>query len=93
MQYDFSKPRTVASVKVRWFDDTGRGQCRVPASWRVVYCTAEGKWEPVAGVAAYPVSKDAPVEVSFTPVATAGLRLEIQCPPNFSSGVWEWEVR
>ncbi len=33
----FPEPRKVASVEVYWFDDTGRGECRVPASWRLLY--------------------------------------------------------
>ena len=31
VQYDFAKPTTVSTVSVYWFDDTGRGGCRVPA--------------------------------------------------------------
>jgi hypothetical protein len=83
----------VKACTVTWFDDTGRGECRVPASWRIVYRTADGTWEPVAGVAAYSVEKGKPAEVSFTPVKTAALRLEVQLPPKFSAGVYEWEVR
>jgi DUF1680 family protein len=92
LQYDFAKPVAVKACTVSWFDDTGRGECRVPASWRLAYRTADGKWEPVAGVAEYPVAKGKPVEVAFAPVTTSALRLEVQLPPKFSSGVYEWAV-
>lgn len=93
LQYDFAKPAEVRQCTVSWFDDTGRGECRLPASWRLVYKTADGKWEPVAGVKEYPATKGAPVEVAFTPVTTSALRLELQLPPQFSSGLYEWSVR
>jgi len=47
VQYDFSKPTTVSSVKVYWFDDTGQGECRIPESWQVLY-RAGHSWKPVA---------------------------------------------
>ena len=34
VSYRFPAPRRLSSSAVYWFDDTGRGQCRVPASWR-----------------------------------------------------------
>ena len=32
VQYDFGRHRKVSAVRVYWFDDTGVGSCRVPAS-------------------------------------------------------------
>ena len=93
IQYQFVKPSEVKTCTVWWFDDTGYGACRIPASWRIVYRTANGQWKPVEGVKDYPVAKGVPVTVTFTPVTTASLRLEIQLPAKFSSGVYEWEVR
>ncbi|MCY2991354.1 MAG: glycoside hydrolase family 127 protein [Planctomycetota bacterium] len=93
IQYQFVKPAEVKACTIWWFDDTGHGECRIPASWRIVYRTADGEWKPVEGVKSYPVAKDAPVTVTFTPVTTAAIRLEIQLSPGFSSGVYEWDVR
>ena len=93
LQYELAKPETVKACTVIWFDDTGRGECRLPASWRLVYRTEDGKWVPVDGVKEYPVAKGSPVEVTFKPVTTAALRLELQLLPKFSSGVYEWSVR
>ena len=33
--------------EVYWFDDRGRGQCRVPATWRVLYKDGDS-WNPVS---------------------------------------------
>lgn len=93
LQYEFANPVDVKACAVSWFDDTGRGECRLPVSWRIAYRTADGRWEPVDGISVYPVAKDVPNEVTFTPVTTKALRLEVQLPGTFSSGVYEWSVR
>ncbi len=90
--YEFAQPTPVRAVTVSWFDDTGTGECRLPASWRLLYRDDNDAWQPVEGVASYPIRKTEPVKVSFTPVTTKALRLEIQLPPNFSAGLYEWEV-
>jgi hypothetical protein len=90
-QYDFDKARKVSGVAVYWFDDTGAGQCRVPASWKVLY-KAGNEWKPVEQGSEPGVKKDAWNEVKFTPVEATGLRLEVQLQPEFSSGILEWKV-
>jgi uncharacterized protein len=90
--YEFARSTTVSGVTVSWFDDTGSGECRLPAAWRVLHRTETGLWEPVTGVSKYPVRRRDPVRVTFAPVTTGALRLEIQLPPNYSSGLYEWEV-
>jgi hypothetical protein len=92
VEYEFREPTLVRGVTVSWFDDTGSGECRLPASWRVVHRTEDGAWQPVAGVSGYAVRKSDPVKVSFTPITTRALRLEIQLVPDFSAGLYEWEV-
>jgi hypothetical protein len=32
------------------------------------------------------------VKVSFSPVNTKALKLEVQLPPNYSAGLYEWEI-
>jgi hypothetical protein len=39
------------------------------------------------------VAKDRYNPVSFAPVTTSGLRIELQLQPKFSGGVLEWKVR
>jgi uncharacterized protein len=93
VQYAFKTPVEVQSITVRWFDDTGTGECRLPFSWRVLYQTNDGHWLPVKTAGEYPVRKTEPVQVLFEPVTTAALRLEIQLPTGFSAGLYEWEVQ
>ena len=91
VQYDFKAPQTVKGVEVYWFDDTGRGSCRLPQSWRVLYQDGEA-WKPVTDASEYAVKPDAFNRVSFTPVSTRALRLEVRLQPRFSGGVLEWRV-
>jgi hypothetical protein len=92
VQYDFGSALEVSGVEVYWFDDTGRGGCRVPASWRVVY-RREGRWVPVEGAGRYGVEKDRFNVVTFSPVKTDALRLEVKLQEGFSGGILEWRVR
>ncbi|MFO0926127.1 MAG: glycoside hydrolase family 127 protein [Gemmataceae bacterium] len=89
-QYDFAKPTAVSGASVYWFDDEPRGGCRLPQSWRLLY--RDGKtWKPIEAV--YPVAKDRLCVVTFKPVVTTALRLEVQLRDGFSGGVLEWELR
>jgi hypothetical protein len=91
VQYDFAQPRRVSGVDVYWFDDTGAGACRVPRSWQLLYRDGE-RWLPVAGVAEYGTKPDTFNHVTFEPVQTTGLRLQVQLQPEFSGGILEWRI-
>ncbi len=91
VQLEFPHPAKVQQVKLYWFDDTGRGQCRVPASWRLLY-RRQGRWLPVENLTPYTVHKDRYNTVRFKPVVTDALRVEVQLQKNFSGGVLEWQV-
>jgi DUF1680 family protein len=90
--YEFGKPASVRGVTVSWFDDTGSGECRLPASWRLLYRNGAGEWQPVPGASEFAIRKTDPVKVHFDPVTTSALRLEVQLPERFSAGLYEWEV-
>ena len=90
--YEFAQPATVQAVRVSWFDDTGSGDCRLPVSWRVLYRDDNKQWQPVANASEYAIKKRDPVRVTFTPVTTKQLRLEIELTKDFSAGLYEWEV-
>ncbi len=92
VQYDFSETSRVSEVSVYWFDDTGRGECRVPKAWKVLYKAGE-RWLPVENLEPCGVAKDKYNTVRFKPVSTRSLRLEIQLPDKFSSGIQEWKVK
>jgi hypothetical protein len=93
VQYDFEQPRKVSGVSVYWFDDTGRGGCRIPKSWRLLYKDGS-RWKqaPNLGPCCYGLEKDKFNNVKFDPVQTSSLRLEVQLQPNFSAGVLEWRI-
>jgi hypothetical protein len=92
VQYDFAKPMKVSSVSVYWFDDSGGGGCRVPASWKVLFRDGE-QWKEVTNEQTEPVAKDKYNKAAFEAVETTALRLEVQLKPEFSGGILEWQVK
>jgi DUF1680 family protein len=92
IEYAFAKPATISQADVYWFDDTGRGQVRVPASWRVLYKRGD-TWVPVETPGPYAVDRDRYNTIAFAPVETTGVRLEVTMQPEWSAGVQEWKVR
>ena len=91
VQYDFEQPRKVSGISVYWFDDTGRGGCRTPKSWRVLYKDAD-RWKQVSNTGDYGLEKDKFNNVKFATVQTSSLRLEARLQLNFSAGVLEWRI-
>ena len=92
VEYAFQKPAAVSEVEIYWFDDTGQGEVRVPASWRILYRDGD-TWKPVTPGGAYRVERDRYNRVAFTPVTTTGLRLELTMQPGWSAGLQEWTVK
>jgi hypothetical protein len=92
VEYAFARPSTVSQVQLYWFDDTGRGQVRAPASWRLLYKDGDA-WKPVAPAGEYGVARDAWNTLRFAPVTTTGLRVEVTLQKEWSAGIQEWRVR
>ena len=92
LQLDFDRPQEVRQVDVYWFDDTGQGYCRVPQSWSLQYRDGD-EWKAVQPTGPYTTSRDSFNQVKFNPIATTGLRLDVQLQPEFSGGVLEWRVK
>ena len=92
VEVTFEKPATVSGAEVYWFDDTGRGGVRVPASWRVLYKSGTN-WVTVDTKDRYGVARDAWNRITFTPVTTAALRIELVMQPGFSAGLQELKVK
>ncbi len=92
VEYAFDAPVTVSESSVYWFDDTGGGSVRVPASWRLLYKDGQ-QWKPVVLNEQPGVAKDRWNKVTFAPLTTSALRLEIQAQKDWSVGVHEWSVR
>jgi hypothetical protein len=88
LELDFGVKKKVSKSLVYWFDDTGRGQCRIPKSWTLSY-RAGNEWKALKTVDA--PKKDAYDVVEFEAVETTGLRIDIQLQDNVSGGVLEWK--
>jgi DUF1680 family protein len=91
VQYDFPKPARVSAVEIYWFDDKGRGECRLPRSWQLFY-RDKGQWKPVGHPNGYGCEGDRYNRTTFDPVETDALRLEVQLPEGFSAGIHEWRA-
>ena len=91
VQYDFPQPREVSRADIYWFDDTGSGGCRTPASWRFLYKEAE-QFKEVRNPTVYGTEKDKFNIVKFDAVKTTALRIEAQLQQNFSAGILEWQI-
>ncbi len=87
----FDKARECSRVAVYWFDDTGVGQCRVPAGWKLLYREGQ-QWQPVRTEVAFETVKDRFNEVKFEKVKTDALRIEVQLQEEFSGGILEWQI-
>jgi len=92
VQYDFDQAYTISGSKVYWYDDGPFGGCRIPASWKLYYRKGD-TWEPVVNKTPYEIAKDKYNSVTFEPVTTTALRLEVQLPKDNSSGIHEWSVQ
>ncbi len=92
IQAELQKPKKIDRVEVYWYDDTGRGSCRTPASWRLFYRKA-GRWTPVENPSEFGVEKDRFNVTTFTPVETNAVRLEVTLKPDVSGGVLELRVK
>ncbi|MFA6561655.1 MAG: glycoside hydrolase family 127 protein [Verrucomicrobiia bacterium] len=87
----FDKPTKFSAAEVYWFDDTGKGGCRVPQSWKLLYKDG-AQWKHVANATDFGVKRDQFIRITFTPVTTTALRLEVQLQPKFSGGILEWRM-
>jgi DUF1680 family protein len=92
VEMTFEKSATVSESQLYWFDDTGHGGVRVPASWKLLYKDGE-QWKPVEAAGPYGVERNRYNVVKFKPVTTTALRVELQAQPNVSIGVQEWKAK
>jgi hypothetical protein len=93
IEMTFAKPASVSEAEIYWFDDEdNRGGVRVPASWKLLYKDGDA-WKPVETSEPFGVRKDAWNRITFKPVATSALRLEVVMRPTFSAGLQEWKVK
>jgi uncharacterized protein len=91
VEYSFANEATVSSTSIYWFDDTGTGECRTPESWRILFKSGD-QWVPVETTDTFGVERNKYNKITFKPVLTAGLRLEVKMRPRWSAGIQEWTV-
>jgi hypothetical protein len=91
VEYAFANEANVSSTSVYWFDDTGTGECRVPESWRILYKDGD-QWKPMETSDRFGVERDQYNKITFQPVKTTGLRLEVKMQQGWSAGIEEWTV-
>jgi len=89
LQFEWDRKHEISSLNVYWFDDTGRGACRVPESWRVLCRGAGGDFRPVSNNTLYGTDKDKFNKVAFEPVETDCVRIEIVLQDRWAAGVQE----
>ncbi len=92
VQYDFDSSHTVSESKVYWFDDGPWGGCRIPASWKLFY-KKDNEWIEVKNSSSYTVSKDRYDTIKFEPVTTTAMKLQVQLPVDFATGIHEWIIK
>jgi hypothetical protein len=88
----FPQATAVSEVQVYWFDDTGRGEVRVPATWRLLYKDGAA-WKPVEAATPFGRERNQYNIVTFRSVTTTALRIELTMQPTWSAGIQEWKVR
>ena len=91
MEYTFAKPATVTECGLYWFDDTGQGSVRVPASWRLLYKDGD-EWKPVETTDAFS-TKDRFNKVTFKPVTHRRPARGSDGAAQFSVGIQKWTVK
>jgi len=89
LRFEWDQEHRISSVKVYWFDDSSRGACHLPASWKVLYRDAAGSFKPVKASATYGLKKDRFNKVNFDPVRTDAIKIEITLQKKWSAGVQE----
>lgn len=94
VSYKYIRPRMFTSSGVYWFDDSGQGQCRPPAKYRLLWRDGND-YRPVVlkKEERYGLELDGMNEFAFEPITTDELRLEVTLQPEFSGGIMEWQVR
>ena len=83
----FDAPVELSRCKFYWFDDSRRGGgCALPQSWTLSYDSGNGQFVPVEA------TEQKMDEITFKPVRTKRLRLDIRQRNRMASGLYEWLV-
>lgn len=91
IQYDFPAEREISRASVYWYDDGEDGESRAPEAWRLLYRKGDA-WVPVSPPPAYTTNINVYNCVTFAPVRTTAIRLDVRLRTTFTAGVLEWKV-
>jgi hypothetical protein len=92
VRQDLGGEKTVSACEVYWFDESpANADCRVPKWWRLLYKDGDD-WKEVPHPSGYGIAVDTFNKVTFDPVNTTALRLEVQCQERRSAGIYEWRI-
>ena len=90
VQFDFAKPKTLHGVEVYWFDDTGKGECRIPESWKVSWRESDDGVICASETLAPPVKKDCFSRIAFpSDISARSLRMDVKLQERYSGGILE----
>ncbi|MGB4298201.1 MAG: DUF5695 domain-containing protein [Candidatus Saccharicenans sp.] len=93
VQYDFPQPATATAIEIYWLDDSAlNGPYQAPVRWRLLYRDARGNYLPVKNTSPYTTALDRFNRLTFEPVTTTSLRLEVEQAPGYTAGLYEWRV-
>jgi hypothetical protein len=93
VQQNLDQQKIVSFCEVYWFDETPvNADCRVPDSWRLLYKDGDD-WKEVQKSSGYGLEVDKFNVVTFAPVKTTAMRLEVQCQKGHCAGVYEWRIK
>ena len=93
VQYDFDGPKTVSETEVYWFERLEEdSEFHRPKSWRILYKDGD-EWLPVHTLDEYGIELDKFNRVTFEPVRTTAVRLEVQSVEGYCAGLYEWKVK
>lgn len=100
IQYEWSQPRELSRTAVYWAIDQRKkvywgerirgADLKLPKSWRVLYKDGS-TWHPVESTDLLSIHLDEPNEISFTPVKTTAVRLEVVLA-GAPCGIQEWLI-
>jgi len=90
--YEFDKPEKISRSSVFWYDDAPWGSCRTPQNWKLLYKDNSGNWLPVQNTSSYKTVKGQENKVTFAPIITTSIKLEVLLPEKNASGLFEWSV-
>lgn len=92
----FDAPTIVSTCAVWWYEESAsKGDVRLPKWWKILYLK-DGEWHEVEDASGYGIEPGKFNTVTFKPVTTTQLRLDVQTqtePHRWAMGIYEWQIK